>query len=131
MAQANAATALAHILLAAGKRQAAERLLASTVQWIDAHPKFGLSVHMRIRATAMMLLGNRDEALSNLRASVEAGHDIRHWWYVIEHDPVWEPVHGDPRFLAIAAYYRKAAAESEGASSTRCDAKAKFPRGQA
>ena len=75
--QANAATALAHILLASGKRREGERLLASTVQWIDAHPNFGLAVHMRIRATAMMLLGSQSEALSNLRTSVERGHDIR------------------------------------------------------
>jgi len=109
--QIHAAAALAHILLAAGKRRAAERLLAGTVQWIDAHPKFGLPVHMRVRATAMMLLGNRTEALSNLRASVEAGHDIRHWWYVVEHDPTWEPVRNDPRFAQIAAYCRKAAAQ--------------------
>jgi len=108
--QVNAATALAHILLAGGKRQAAERLLASTVQWIDAHPNFTMAVHMRYRAVAMMLLGNRDEALSNLRASVETGHDIRHWWYVIKHDPVWGPVHNDPRFVEIAAYCRNAAA---------------------
>lgn len=107
--QANAAPALAHILLAKGDRLRATRLLAQTVQWIDAHPGIGLSVHMRLRATAMMLLGEQDEALSNLRASVESGHDIRHWWYVVERDPVWAPVHSDPRFLATANLYRQAA----------------------
>ncbi|MEO7246868.1 MAG: hypothetical protein ABIW31_00300, partial [Novosphingobium sp.] len=61
------------------------------------------------RATAMMLLGERDQALSDLRASIETGHDIRHWWYIIDRDPVWVPVHGDPRFKAIAEICRNAA----------------------
>ena len=25
------------------------------------------------------------------------------WWYTLKHDPVWAPLHGDPRFKAIAA----------------------------
>ncbi len=107
--QSNAAPALGHILIAAGKRQEGERLLAQTIQWIDAHPRYGLVGVYRSRATAMMLLGEKDQALSNLQAVIETGHDIRHWWYLIEHDPVWEPVHGDPRFRAIADYCRQAA----------------------
>jgi len=107
--QATAAPALGHILLAAGKRQAGERLLAQTVQWIDAHPRYGLVGVYRLRATSLMLLGERDQALSDLQASIETGHDIRHWWYLIDHDPVWAPVHGDPRFRAIADYCRQAA----------------------
>jgi TolB-like protein/DNA-binding winged helix-turn-helix (wHTH) protein len=107
--QSMAAPALAHILIAAGKRQAAERLLAQTIQWIDNHPHYGLVGVYRTRAAALMLLGQRDPALSSLKASVETGHDIRHWWYLVEHDPIWEPVHGDPRFQAIAEYCRQAA----------------------
>ena len=56
-----------------------------------------------------MLLGERNEALSNLRASVETGHDIHHWWYVIERDPLWAHVRSDPKFEAIAEMYRQAA----------------------
>lgn len=108
-AQVNAAPALGNILLAKGDKVAGTRLLAQTVQWIDSHPVYGMHVHMRLRATAMMLLGERSEALSNLRASVETGHDIHHWWYVVNRDPVWAPVRSDPRFRAIAEMCREAA----------------------
>ena len=103
------AVPLGHVLLAKGDRGRGTALLASAVQWIDSHPSYGMPVHMRIRAEAMLLLGERNEALGNLRASVETGHDIHHWWYVIDRDPVWAPVRTDPRFKAIAEMYRQAA----------------------
>jgi hypothetical protein len=109
IAQTTAAPALGQLLLAMGERDAGQRLLAQTVQWIDAHPSYGLGGERRVRAAAMMLLGDRDQALSDLRASVETGHDIRHWWYVVERDPIWVPVHDDPRFRAIADQCRQAA----------------------
>lgn len=103
------AVPLGHVLLAKGDRNRGTALLASAVHWIDSHPSYGMPVHRRIRAEAMMLLGERNEALTNLRASVESGHDIHNWWYVIDRDPVWAPVRGDPRFKAIAQMYRQAA----------------------
>ena len=109
LAQMTAAPGLAHILLAKGDKQIATQLLVDTVRWIDSHPSYGLSGVMRYRAAAMMLLGDRNQALSNLRASVETGHDIRFWWYVVDRDPVWTPVRADPRFKAIAAMCRQAA----------------------
>ena len=112
--QVNGAVALGHILLAKGDRSRGTKVLTHAVQWIDAHPSYGMPVHMRIRASAMMLLGERSEALSNLRASVESGHDIRHWWYVVERDPVWAPVRSDPRFRAVAEMYRQAARAQRG-----------------
>ena len=109
IAQTTAAPALAQILLAKEDKALGTRLLAETVRWIDTHPSFGLGGVMRTRASAMMLLGDRNQALSNLRASVETGHDIRFWWYLIERDPVWAPVRSDPRFKAIAEKCRQAA----------------------
>jgi TolB-like protein/DNA-binding winged helix-turn-helix (wHTH) protein len=107
--QSTVAPVLGHILLAAGKRQAGERLLAQTIQWIDGHPSYGIVGNYRTKAASLMLLGERDLALSILKASIETGHDIRHWWYLVERDLVWVPVHGDPRFKAIAEYCRQAA----------------------
>jgi len=107
--QVNSAPALAHILMAKGERARATRLLAQTVQWIDTHPDYGMAFHLRARAEAMMLLGERREALSNLRAAFETGHDVRHWWYVVDRDPVWAPARSDPRFKAIAEMCRQAA----------------------
>jgi len=68
-----------------------------------------MAFHLRARAEAMMLLGERNEALSNLRASFEAGHDVRHWWYVTDRDPLWAPARSDPRFEAIAEICGQAA----------------------
>ncbi|HKX77268.1 MAG TPA: winged helix-turn-helix domain-containing protein [Novosphingobium sp.] len=107
--QNRGAVALGHVLLAKGDRTRGTALLTDAVRWIDSHPSYGMPVHMRIRAEAMMLLGERNEALSNLRASVEAGHDIHHWWYVVDRDPVWTPVRSETRFKAIAEIYRQAA----------------------
>jgi len=107
--QVNTAPALAQLLTAQGHTARATRLLAQTVQWIDAHPSYGMAFHLRARAEAMMLLGERNEALSNLRASFEAGHDVRHWWYVTDRDPLWAPARSDPRFEAIAEICRQAA----------------------
>ncbi|WP_176594123.1 winged helix-turn-helix domain-containing protein [Sphingobium sp. EM0848] len=104
-----AAPALAHLLLAKGDKPAAMRLLAATVQWIDTHPRYGLGGFMRYRAEAMMLLGDHNQALSNLRASVESGDDLRQWWYLVRSEPIWAPVHADPRFQAIADLCRQAA----------------------
>ncbi|MEO6152835.1 MAG: hypothetical protein ABIT09_11850, partial [Croceibacterium sp.] len=107
--QATVAPALGHILLAAGHRDQGTALLAQTVEWIDVHPRYGLGGVRRARATAMMLLGERDQALSDLKASIETGHDLRLWWYVVGGDPVWVPVHDDLRFTALAEYCRAAA----------------------
>jgi len=107
--QVNSAPELAQILMAKGDQVTATRLLAQTVQWIDTHPRYGMAFHMRARAEAMMLLGEPNEALSNLRAAFETGHDVRHWWYVIDRDPVWAPVRADPRFKAISEGRRAAA----------------------
>ncbi|QGN55712.1 tetratricopeptide repeat protein [Novosphingobium sp. Gsoil 351] len=107
--QSTVAPVLGQILLAQGKRQAGERFLAQTIQWLDAHPRYGIVGIYRTRAAALMLLGERDQALSNLKAAIETGHDIRHWWYLIEHEPIWVPVHDDPRFKEISEYCRHAA----------------------
>jgi TolB-like protein/DNA-binding winged helix-turn-helix (wHTH) protein len=109
--QVISAPALAQILMARGERTKATRLLAQTVQWIDTHPDYGMAFHMRARAEAMMLLGERTEALSNLQAAFETGHDVRHWWYVVDREPIWAPVRADPRFRAIAEMCRAAARE--------------------
>ena len=107
--QATAAVALGHILISWGRKDEGTRLLASTIQWIDAHPHMGMVGVLRIRATALMLLGEQNQALSDLSASVKTGHDIRFWWYVVDRDPVWAPVRDDPRFKAITNACRSAA----------------------
>jgi hypothetical protein len=51
-----------------------------------------------------MLLADDDggAALSELATSFRSG-DYETWWYTLQYDPVWAPLHDDPRFRAIAA----------------------------
>jgi TolB-like protein/DNA-binding winged helix-turn-helix (wHTH) protein/Tfp pilus assembly protein PilF len=109
--QTTAAVALGHILLASGKTAQGKLFLGRTIRWIDQHPRLGLVGVGRIKAGALMLLGQRDAALSLLTATVRSGPDRRLWWYLVGHDPVWAPVRGDPRFRAIEALCRRAATE--------------------
>jgi TolB-like protein/DNA-binding winged helix-turn-helix (wHTH) protein len=109
--QTTAAVALGNLLLASGKTNQANRLLSQTIQWIDHHPLLGIVGVGRVKAGALMLLGQRDAALSLLTATVQSGHDMRFWWYLADRDPVWAPVRTDPRFRAIVAMCRKASAE--------------------
>lgn len=122
--QTTPAVALGHILLAGGKTAQGTHLLGQTIRWIDQHPRLGLVGVGRIKAGALMLLGQRDEALSLLTATVQSGHDLRFWWYLVDRDPVWKPARGDPRFRAIAAMCRRAAAEQR----TKLDAMRKAGR---
>ena len=48
-----------------------------------------------------MLDGRRDEALDALAKDFRGGN-YWNWWYMLKYDPVWLPLHGDPRFQAIA-----------------------------
>jgi len=100
--QTVAALPLAQILSAEGKREVAARFLAQTVRWVDEHPKLGLEGgNGRVKAGALMLLGQKDQALSVLFAAAQTAHDTRHCWYLIGQDPVWIPVHNDPRFRQV------------------------------
>lgn len=102
--QTLAAAPLAEILLGEGKREIAMRLLAQTVRWVDEHPKLGFEGgNGRVKASALMLIGQRNEALSVLLAATQNAHDIRHCWYLTGQDRVWAAVHGDPRFREVAA----------------------------
>lgn len=100
--QLPASVPLAQILIAQGKTELAHRLLSQAVRWLDEHPKLGLGGGTgRAKAGALMLLGQRDQALSVLLATTRGAHDIRQCWYLVRQDPVWAPVRSDPRFQEI------------------------------
>lgn len=102
--QTLASAPLAQILLAEGKHEIAMRFLAQTVRWVDEHPKLGFEGgNGRVKASALMLLGQKDQALSVLLAATQGARDIRHCWYLTGQDRVWTSVHGDPRFREVAA----------------------------
>jgi hypothetical protein len=54
----------------------------------------------------VLLEGRRDAALAELAESFRSGYYAQ-WWYTIEFDPLWLPLHGDARFQAIAAAARR------------------------
>jgi hypothetical protein len=59
-----------------------------------------------VRAGVLLLDGKRDAALAELAESFRLGY-YAHWWYTINYDPLWLPLHGDTRFQAIAADVRR------------------------
>ena len=59
-----------------------------------------------MRAGILLLEGKQDEALAELANSFRSGFYVQ-WWYTLNYDPLWLPMHGDPRFQAIAADVRR------------------------
>ena len=95
--------AAAHLLLEMGRTADAHDLLMSTIQWIDDYhlPQLSTVFALRVKATSLLLLGETDLALDALDASFKGG-DYLQWWYTLERDPVWKPLHTNERFVAIS-----------------------------
>ena len=51
-------------------------------------------------AAALLLDGRKDAALDTPSEAFRSG-DYKFWWYTLKYDPLWLPLHGDPRFQAI------------------------------
>jgi TolB-like protein/DNA-binding winged helix-turn-helix (wHTH) protein/Flp pilus assembly protein TadD len=101
-----AATYLAQLLQASGDDARARRLLDRLPQEIDATvPRFGAIYALRTKASVQLLSGDRAAALRTLGDSF-AANDYLQWWYTLEHDPLWQPLHDDPTFKAVAAQVR-------------------------
>ena len=94
---------LAHLQLVQGNTARAKEILEAVIAWIDADRKYGPVYNLRTRAQALMLLGRRDEALTDLAASFAVDHDHVEWWYTIERDPVFDEVRETAEFRALAA----------------------------
>jgi TolB-like protein/Tfp pilus assembly protein PilF len=95
-----AAIMLSQLLDAQGHASDAQALRRATVSWIRGN-RAKYAGGSRGLAEALMLDGRRDEALDALAEDFRAG-DYGGWWYVLKYDPVWLPLHGAPRFQAIA-----------------------------
>ena len=97
----DAAFVLSQLLAAQGHASEAQALRRSAMSWIDAIIANDARGMRRIRANALLLDGRRDEALAELAEDFRSGN-YSFWWYTLRHDPLWLPLHGDPRFQAIA-----------------------------
>ncbi len=94
---------LSQLLAASGQGAQALELRHAVAAWNDAHEATLGSVYARrLRAAMLLADGDRSAALSELAASFRSG-DYETWWYTLRYDPVWAPLHDDPRFKAIAA----------------------------
>jgi TolB-like protein/DNA-binding winged helix-turn-helix (wHTH) protein/Tfp pilus assembly protein PilF len=101
-----AALYLSQLLAASGQAQAATELRRAAAAWSDANWAKYLGNVRVLRASALLLDDKKDAALAELAESFRSGLYVT-WWYTLEHDPLWLPLHGDPRFQAIAADVRR------------------------
>ncbi len=93
---------LSQLLSAKGLSGQALELRHAVMAWNDAHQATLGSVYARrLRASMLLADGDRSSALTELAASFRSG-DYETWWYTLQYDPVWAPLHDDPRFKAIA-----------------------------
>jgi len=94
---------LSQLLAVQGHGQQALEMRHAAEKWNDANQaKYGPLYARRLRASILLLDGKQDAALTELAESFEAG-DYVLWWYTTKYDPLWKPLHEDPRFQAIAA----------------------------
>jgi TolB-like protein/DNA-binding winged helix-turn-helix (wHTH) protein/Tfp pilus assembly protein PilF len=101
-----AAVYLSQLMAAAGQADQALALRHAAASWSDANEAKYLLNSRRLRAGVLLLDGKPDAALAELAESFRSGHYL-YWWYTINYDPLWLPLHGDRRFQAIAADVRR------------------------
>jgi len=101
-----AAVYLSQLMAAAGQGAQALALRRAASSWLDANATRYFTGAGRLRALVLLLDGKQDAALTELADSVRSGI-FANWWYTMNYDPLWLPLHGDPRFQAIAADVRR------------------------
>jgi hypothetical protein len=97
---------LSQLMAAAGQAEQALALRRAASSWLDANAAKYFTGAGRLRAGFLLLDGKQDAALSELADAFRSGI-YANWWYTIEYDPSWLPLHGDGRFRAIAADVRR------------------------
>jgi Tfp pilus assembly protein PilF len=102
----NAIVYLSQLMAAAGQAEQALALRRAASSWLDANAAKYFTGAGRLRAGLLLLDGKPDAALAEVADAFRSGI-YANWWYTIEYDPLWLPLHGDPRFQAIAADVRR------------------------
>ncbi len=101
-----AAVYLSQLMAAAGQAEQALELRRAAASWLDANATKYLGGSRGLRAGVLLLDGKPDAALTELAESFRSG-SYANWWYTINYDPLWLPLHGDARFQAVAADVRR------------------------
>jgi TolB-like protein/DNA-binding winged helix-turn-helix (wHTH) protein/Tfp pilus assembly protein PilF len=102
----HAAVYLSQLLAASGQPQQALALRRAAASWNDANEAKYLGGSRRLRAGVLLLDGKPDAALAELAESFRSGNYV-YWWYTINYDPLWLPLHSDSRFQGIEADVRR------------------------
>ena len=97
---------LSELMAATGRAEQARSLRRAASSWLDANAARFFPAPGRLRAEILLLDGKTDAALSELANGLHSGV-CENWWYTLELDPTWLPLHGDPRFQAIIADVRR------------------------
>jgi Tetratricopeptide repeat len=97
---------LSQLMAAAGQAEQALALRHAASSWLDANAAKYFTGAGRLRAEFLLLDGKPDAALAEVADAFRSGI-YANWWYTIEYDPLWLPLHGDGRFQAIAADVRR------------------------
>jgi TolB-like protein/DNA-binding winged helix-turn-helix (wHTH) protein/Tfp pilus assembly protein PilF len=94
---------LSQLAAAEGRAGQAADMRHAAAKWNDANEaQYGPLYARRLRASILLLDGKPDAALTELAESFRSG-DYVHWWYTLKYDPLWTPLHNDPRFQTILA----------------------------
>jgi hypothetical protein len=101
-----AAVDLSQLLAASGQPQQALALRRAAASWNDANEPRYLGGAGRLRARILLLDGKPDAALAELARAFRSG-EYAAWWYTVEKDPLWVPLHNDSRFKATEVDVRR------------------------
>ena len=106
---------VAHLQLEQGHTAWAKEILEAVIACVDADDKYGPVYNRATKARALMLLGRREEALTELAAAFAVDHDHVEWWYTIEREPIFDEVRETAEFRKLAADAQRFAARERAA----------------
>jgi TolB-like protein/Tfp pilus assembly protein PilF len=95
-----AAIDLALILSRTGEQERADWLLDRSLQQLQRRPRLGGFGYGLADVQIHALRGEKRKALSALRHAIDEGWRAD-WWYLLQHKPDLEPLHGEPEFQAM------------------------------
>ena len=84
------------------EQQRADRLLESSLQYIQQTPRLGFYGYGIADVQIYALQGDKQKALAALHRAIDEGWR-NSWWYYLKYDPTLESLHDEPEFQAMVA----------------------------